>query len=45
MIYICIVYFLKFELDSLDIIEQAEWLGHFSIHLIEENDKTMLFDM
>lgn len=37
--------FLKFEFGSLDIIKQAEWLGHFSIHLIEENDKKMLFDM
>lgn len=37
--------FLKFEFDSLYIIKQGEWLGHFSIHLIEENDKKMLFDM
>lgn len=37
--------FLKFEFDSLDIIKQGEWLGHFSIHLIEENDKKKLFDM
>lgn len=45
MIYIFILYFLKFEFDSLYIIKQAEWLGHFPIHLIEENDKKMLFDM
>lgn len=36
--------FLKFEFDSLSIIKQGEWLGHFSIHLIEEKKKVIWYE-